>query len=52
MLIDWRCGGSLIGDVVCGGSLIEDVEAYWLEIWWFIAWRCDGSLAGDVAAHW
>ena len=42
MLIDWRCGG----------SLIEDVEAYWLEIWWFIAWRCDGSLAGDVAAHW
>ena len=52
MLIDWRCGGSLIGDVVWGGSLIEDVEAYWLEIWWFIARRCDGSLAGDVAAHW
>ena len=41
-LIRWRCGGSLVGDVV----------AHWLEMWWLIGRRCGGSLDGDAVTHW
>ena len=39
--IGWRCGGSLVGDVVAHG----------LEIWWLIGWRCGGSLVGARVGH-
>ena len=40
-LIGWRCGGSLVKDVV----------AHWLKMRWLIGWRCGGSLIKDVVAH-